>query len=64
MIRTCLSAIAVGLFAFAANTQDTAPAGDTASEQGAERQDGVVSLEAFRTRRGLSPSRREDGEPA
>ena len=42
----------------------SAPAGDTASEQGAERQDGVVSLEAFRTRRGLSPSRREDGEPA
>ena len=42
----------------------SAPTGDNASEQGAERQDGVVSLEAFRTRRGLSPSRREDGEPA
>lgn len=42
----------------------SAPASDTALEQGTERQDGVVSLEAFRTRRGLSPSRREDEEPA
>ena len=41
-----------------------APAGDTAADQSAAHQDGVVSLEAFRTRRGLAPSRREDGEPA
>lgn len=49
-----------------ATEQDDAgvPTGDTAAEPTADQPDGVVSLEAFRTRRGMPPSRREDGDPA
>lgn len=41
-----------------------APTGATAPEPTAGHPDGVVSLEAFRTRRGMPPSRGEDRDPA
>ena len=50
----------------AASGQDDAgtPTGDAAAEPAGGHADGVVSLEAFRTRRGMPPSRREDRDPA